>query len=277
MFYLVKTPWWLKKLYSRLVWDLRDRAWAGVRGGGAMTMPGPRGGGETASGGKGPGVGDKDGSGRGDEGEISRRKDGPGGGEILKGGRRTGEGEGDEKILYLSFDDGPHPVATPLVLDLLKQYGARATFFCIGKNVQEHPQIYRRILSEGHRVGNHTHNHLNGWKVSDEAYIENIRLAARYIDSDLFRPPYGRISAWQADLLRRPPFNFSIIMWEVLSADFDRALRPERCARNVVRHARPGSIVVFHDSEKAMDRLRGALPVVLDHFSRLGYRFEGIF
>ena len=215
MLYLVKTPWWLKRLYPRLVWDLR-----------AVSSPGIR---------------DK------------------------------------EKILYLSFDDGPHPQATPFVLEQLKKYDARATFFCIGKNVQEHPQIYRQILSEGHRVGNHTQNHLNGWKTRDADYIENVRLATRYIDSDLFRPPYGRISAFQADLLKKPPFNYKIVMWEVLSADFDRALDPGRCARNVIRHARPGSIVVFHDSEKAFDRLKGALPVVLDHFSSLGYRFEGIF
>jgi peptidoglycan-N-acetylglucosamine deacetylase len=181
-----------------------------------------------------------------------------------------------EKVLYLSFDDGPHPVATPFVLDEMGKYGAKGTFFCIGKNVEAHPEIYRRILMEGHRVGNHTQDHLNGWKVDDRRYLESIRAAARRIDSDLFRPPYGRIGALQSSVLRSAPFNYSIIMWDVLSADFDLALTGERCARNVIRDGRPGSIVVFHDSEKAFERLRVALPMVLKKFAGEGYRFEVI-
>jgi peptidoglycan/xylan/chitin deacetylase (PgdA/CDA1 family) len=181
-----------------------------------------------------------------------------------------------EKVLYLSFDDGPHPVATPFVLDELGKYGAKGTFFCIGKNVEAHPEIYRRILMEGHRVGNHTQDHLNGWKVDDRRYLENIRAAARRIDSNLFRPPYGRIGALQSLVLRSAPFNYSIIMWDVLSADFDLALTGERCARNVIRDGRPGSIVVFHDSGKAFERLRVALPMVLKKFAGEGYRFEVI-
>ena len=181
-----------------------------------------------------------------------------------------------EKVIYLSFDDGPHPVATPFVLDELKKYGARATFFCIGKNVQQLPHIYRRILVDGHRVGNHTHDHLNGWKTDDKRYLENIRDAAKLIDSDLFRPPYGKIGLFQSSLLRKPPFGYKIVMWEVLSGDFDRGMTPQRCGRNVIRYARPGSIVVFHDSEKAFGCVREALPAVLKHFSELGYRFEGI-
>jgi peptidoglycan-N-acetylglucosamine deacetylase len=206
MFYLVKTPWWLKRYYSSLIWHIPVR----------------------------------------------------------------------DKVLYLSFDDGPHPVATPFVLDALQQFGAKACFFCIGKNVQAHPQLYKRILSEGHRVGNHTQDHLNGWKVSGEDYFDNIRQAARYIDSDLFRPPYGRITALQAACLRASPAGFKIIMWDVLSADFDRSLSAEKCARNVIRHARPGSIIVFHDSEKAFERLQEALIRVLQHFTDLGYRFDAI-
>lgn len=206
MFYLVRSPWWLKKLYPKLVWNIPV----------------------------------------------------------------------NERVLYLTFDDGPHPVATPFVLDQLKEYGATATFFCIGKNVQQHPQIYRRILMDGHRVGNHTQNHLNGWKTDDRKYIDNIREAARHIDSDLFRPPYGRISNFQSALLRKEPFNYRIVMWDVLSADFDRALDGEHCARNVIRNSKPGSIVVFHDSEKAWDRLRIALPKALEHFREKGYRFEAI-
>jgi len=176
-------------------------------------------------------------------------------------------------MVYLSFDDGPHPEITPFVLEQLKRYGASATFFCIGKNVNAYPQIYRQILLEGHRVGNHTQNHLNGWKVADDRYIENVREAAKYVDSELFRPPYGRIGALQAKVLKGAPFNYRIVMWDVLSGDFDVSLDAQRCARNVTRHAGPGSIVVFHDSEKAFDRLRDALPVVLEHFSEKGYRF----
>lgn len=183
---------------------------------------------------------------------------------------------GSEKVLYLTFDDGPHPVATPFVLEQLGKFGARGTFFCIGKNVEAYPEIYRRILMEGHRVGNHTQDHLNGWKVDGRRYVENVRVAARWIDSDLFRPPYGRIGALEASVLRSAPFNFSIIMWDVLSADFDRALTGERCARNVIRNGRPGSIVVFHDSEKAFERLKVALPMVLKEFAAWGYRFEAI-
>ncbi len=182
----------------------------------------------------------------------------------------------DEKILYLTFDDGPHPVVTPFVLDELRKYGARGTFFCIGKNVFEYPEIFRRVLLTGHRVGNHTYNHLNGWKTEDEVYLENIRLAADVIDSDLFRPPYGRIGGFQTRLLQQSPRHYKIIMWDVLSADFDRGLSGEKCARNVIRYGRPGSIIVFHDSEKAFDRLRTALPAVLEHFSGLGYRLESI-
>lgn len=156
-----------------------------------------------------------------------------------------------EKIIYLTFDDGPHPVATPFVLDTLKKYNAKATFFCIGKNVAQHPDIYKRILLEGHTTGNHTHNHLNGSKNSNEEYIANIKEAKKYIDSNLFRPPYGRITGFQVKLLNRA---FNIIMWDVLSADFDIHLSPEKCSRNVIKSAREGSIVVFHDSEKAFKR-----------------------
>ncbi|HEV2482768.1 MAG TPA: polysaccharide deacetylase family protein [Puia sp.] len=178
--------------------------------------------------------------------------------------------------LYLTFDDGPHPLVTPWVLEELQKYNARATFFCIGKNVKEYPKIYRQLLLKGHRVGNHTQNHLNGWRTDDAKYLDNIREAAQLIDSDLFRPPYGRIRKFQTRLLEGAPRPFRIIMWDVLSADFDTNLTGEQCARNVIRYAQPGSIVVFHDSEKAFDRLRRALPAVLEHFSGLGYRFEAI-
>lgn len=205
MFYLIKTPWWLKKLYpSSLVWDI-----------------------DTA-----------------------------------------------EKTLYLTFDDGPHPTATPFVLDTLKKYNAKATFFCIGKNVVEQTALYQRILDEGHKVGNHTFNHLNGWKTKDKDYMDNTFEASKYIDSKLFRPPYGRISRFKINLLVKA--GFKIIMWDVLSGDFDKEETGERCAANVILQTKPGSIIVFHDSEKAFEKMSYALPVVLEKFSSLGYTFKAI-
>jgi peptidoglycan-N-acetylglucosamine deacetylase len=195
--------------------------------------------------------------------------------------------EKDEKILYLSFDDGPHPVATPFVLEQLARYRAKATFFCIGKNVVEYPDIYKRIIDEGHAVGNHTYNHLNGWKVKDKEYIGDILKASEVIDSKLFRPPYGRITRFQSKILREPSTNlpvrqagndqrFSIIMWSVLSGDWDNTIDGKKCYENVVLHAKPGSIITFHDSAKALERLRFALPKVLEYYSNKGYLFKRI-
>jgi len=168
-----------------------------------------------------------------------------------------------EPAVYLTFDDGPHPTATPFVLDCLAKYGAAATFFCIGKNVVEYPEIYHRILEEGHAVGNHTHNHLNGWHSKSDMYVENTHRAAQYINSNLFRPPYGRIKRMQAKLLHE--MGYSIVMWSLLSGDFDTAISPERCLENVVFHLKPGDIVVFHDSQKAWERMSYVLPRVLEH------------
>ena len=183
---------------------------------------------------------------------------------------------GNEKIIYLTFDDGPHPEATKFVLDTLNQWGATATFFCIGKNVVAHPDIYRRILEEGHAVGNHTFNHLNGWKTPNEEYMSNIAEAKKYIDSDLFRPPYGRISKFQLKLLQLDSYKLITIMWTVLSGDFDLNITKERCLRNVVNKSGNGSIVLFHDSVKAFEKMAFTLPKVLEHFSERGYRFEKI-
>ena len=180
-----------------------------------------------------------------------------------------------EKVLYLSFDDGPHPEATPFVLAQLAHFNAKASFFCIGKNVQLYPEIYATIIAAGHVVGNHTQNHMNGWKNNTENYIADIQEATKVIDSNLFRPPYGRISFAQIKALRSDPsLPTEIIMWDVLSGDFDTTINGEQCAQNVIQHAGPGSIIVFHDSAKAMDRLRIALPKVLLHFSNLGYQFK---
>jgi peptidoglycan/xylan/chitin deacetylase (PgdA/CDA1 family) len=178
-----------------------------------------------------------------------------------------------EKIIYLSFDDGPHETATPFVLDELKKYNAKATFFCIGKNVALHPDIYQRIIDEEHAVGNHTYHHLNGWKTHNKIYWNDIKEASKIIQSNLFRPPYGKIKRNQWSIVNS---EWSIIMWDVLSGDFDIHLSPEKCLQNVVRNTNNGSIIVFHDSTKAWERMSYALPKVLAYFSEKGYVFEGI-
>ena len=184
--------------------------------------------------------------------------------------------EETEKVMYLTFDDGPHATVTPFVLQQLQQYNAKATFFCIGKNVVEQPTIYQHILNDGHSIGNHTHNHLNGWKTNDASYLNNIKLAEQSIQSNLFRPPYGRIKKSQAKQLMLRNANMKIVMWDVLSGDFDTQLSPQKCLDNVLKNVTQGSIVVFHDSEKAFERLEYALPKTLEHFSNLGYTFKAI-
>ncbi len=179
-----------------------------------------------------------------------------------------------EKKIYLTFDDGPHPTATPFVLDLLQQYNAKATFFCIGRNVLDHPDIYARIIAEGHATGNHTMNHVNGWKVSDEVYADEVKQAADIIHSPLFRPPYGRIKRSQHKQLQTTNPKLQTVMWNVLSGDFDTNLSPEGCLSYVLYHTQPGSIIVFHDSTKAWERMSFALPKVLKYFSERGYHFE---
>lgn len=178
--------------------------------------------------------------------------------------------------VYLTFDDGPHPVITPWVLDELKKYDAQATFFCIGNNVEKYAHAYRQILSEGHAVGNHTFDHLNGWKTEDEKYLENISKAAEFINSNLFRPPYGRIKSKQAKELFRIMPNVKIIMWDVLSADFDVSISSEQCLTNIVENVSAGSIIVFHDSDKAFNNLRLTLPATLDILKRKGFRLKKI-
>ncbi len=206
MFYFVKTPWLLKKLYPECIWEVQTT----------------------------------------------------------------------EKNIYLTFDDGPHPQATPFVLNELKKYQARATFFCIGKNVRDYFDVYKQIIADGHKPGNHTYNHLNGWKTSDRIYLEDIRLAANSIDSNLFRPPYGKASKFQLKALQEEKLNFTTIMWSVLSGDFDEKVTPENCYLNVIKNACPGSIVIFHDSLKALPRLQYTLPRVLQYFSERGFQFKVI-
>lgn len=174
--------------------------------------------------------------------------------------------------VYLTFDDGPHPVATPYVLDTLKLYGAKATFFCIGKNIQAHPDLYNRLIAEGHRTGNHTFNHLNGWTTTNADYLKNIIKTNRLVAHKIFRPPYGKIKISQAQkLLAR---GWKIYMWDVLSADFDVRLSAADCINNVIPNIQPGSIIVFHDSQKAFPRMKDSLPAVLDYCRQQGYNME---
>ncbi len=208
MFYLVKTPWWIKRIYDDYLWN----------------MP------------------------------------------------------ATEKALYLTFDDGPHPEMTPFVLKQLKQHSALATFFCIGKNVIDFPEVYKQILKEGHAVGNHTFTHPNGWKTDNEVYLRDVAEASNYIDSAMFRPPYGRITSFQAKNLKpvmkgKEP---KVVMWDVVSGDFDTSCSPQQCLGNVLLTAGPGSIVVFHDSEKARPRLEYTLPRVLGYFSEKGFVFKSL-
>jgi peptidoglycan-N-acetylglucosamine deacetylase len=181
-----------------------------------------------------------------------------------------------EKNIYLTFDDGPHPEATPFVLNELKKHNAKATFFCIGQNVEKHNDIYQQIIQEGHNIGNHTYSHLNGWKTENKVYINDIDEAGKFIHSGLFRPPYGKIKRSQLKLLKNSGLTTKIIMWSILSGDFDVNLPPERCLQNVLQNAENGSIIVYHDSEKAYKNLVYSLPVVLEYFSNKGFSFEKI-
>jgi peptidoglycan-N-acetylglucosamine deacetylase len=178
--------------------------------------------------------------------------------------------------VYLTFDDGPHPQITPIVLAQLKKYNAKATFFCIGKNVQAYPEIYAQILADGHAVGNHTQNHFNGWKVSKEAYLDNILEASKHIDSKLFRPPYGRITTSQIKGINSANPNTRVILWDVLTGDFDENISPEKCLKYAVSGTAPGSIIVFHDSEKAFKRLEYTLPRFLAHCQDKGWSMKKI-
>jgi len=224
--------------------------------------------------------------------------------------------------LYLTFDDGPIPEITPWVLALLKEYHAKATFFCIGENIIKHPEVFDQILAEGHNIGNHSFNHLNGWRTPTSTYIENVekveeiifekqesrdrnqdnrtgnteergeKIESRDKKQDyrtesienrketknkyikLFRPPYGKITPKQIKILQGQ--GFKIVMWEVISGDFDVNISPENCFNNVIKNSKPGSIVVFHDSIKASANLKEVLPKVLEYFHQKGFEFKAI-
>lgn len=176
-----------------------------------------------------------------------------------------------EKKIYLTFDDGPVPEITTGVLDLLKQEQIKATFFCVGENVTKNPEIYQRILNEKHAVGNHTFNHINGWNTHGNQYLRNVIKCAEVVDSKLFRPPYGRIKKSQLAQINK---QYSVIMWDVLSGDYDKNTSPEQCLSNVVKNVRNGSVVVFHDSYKAQKNMQYALPLFIRFAKEQGFEFE---
>ncbi len=179
----------------------------------------------------------------------------------------------EDKVIYLTFGDGPIPEVTPWVLETLKFFNAKATFFCVGDNVKKHPSVFRQVINEGHAVGNHTFSHLNGWNAENISFFHNIRECAKLVKSSLFRPPYGRLTPQQTQFLSR---HYEIVMWDVLSGDFDQNITKEECLSNVIAATKKGSIIVFHDSMKAAERMKYALPKVLEHFSAKGYRFESL-
>lgn len=178
-----------------------------------------------------------------------------------------------KKVVYLTFDDGPIPETTPYILDALKQYHVKATFFCVGENVKKHPELYKRIIDEGHTVGNHTHNHLKGWKTSVEAYVENVNLCTGYISSSLFRPPYGKLSWSQYHALKK---QFHLIFWDVLVPDFDLNKSALHCLDIVKKKTRPGSILIFHDNLKAKNKLSELLPNALNFFVREKFEIQPV-
>lgn len=175
------------------------------------------------------------------------------------------------KTIFLTFDDGPTPKITEKVLNILDTFQAKATFFCLGRNVERSPEIYNEILNRGHITGNHTYSHLKGWKTNNTQYFEDIELASKFIQSYLFRPPYGQIRRSQIAELRN---KYRIVLWEVMSHDYEQRLSKERSLRAMLRYTKEGSILVFHDSAKAYSKLEYILPRFLEHFSSIGYSFK---
>ncbi len=185
-------------------------------------------------------------------------------------GKLTWRRDSSSKVIYITFDDGPVPEVTPLVLDLLDKHNIKATFFCVGDNVRKHPEVYAEVLRRGHKTGNHTFNHIKGFSFSEEEYVANVKKAAEYIDSELFRPPYGRIKRSQ---LKRLQSKYEIIMWDLITYDYDRKLSKESILRNIKHYSRNGSIIVFHDSIKAKDNMLAVLPMAIEYWNSQGYTY----
>ncbi|WP_410881082.1 polysaccharide deacetylase family protein [Myroides sp. DW712] len=182
-----------------------------------------------------------------------------------------------DKVIYLTFDDGPIPEVTEWVLDVLAQHQVKATFFCIGDNIRKHPAVYQRILKENHRVGNHTFHHLKGWKTTTKAYIDNVTLCQTEMAKHgveavtIFRPPYGKITMKQANQLLQQ--GYEIVMWSIITKDYEANLRPQQCLARTIKKIKPGSILVFHDSLKAEKNMKYTLPLLLEYLKKQGYSF----
>jgi peptidoglycan/xylan/chitin deacetylase (PgdA/CDA1 family) len=183
------------------------------------------------------------------------------------------------KKVFLTFDDGPTPEVTQWALSQLQQFNAKATFFCIGNNIESHPDIFKKVLDDGHAIGNHTFNHLNGWQHDNRKYLENVRQCADSInkltvETKLFRPPYGKVKKSQAKILRES--GYEIVMWDILSADFDHSITPEQCLNHVIKNIESGSVVIFHDSVKGFKNLEYVLPKTLAFLKENGYECAAI-
>jgi len=180
----------------------------------------------------------------------------------------------ERKELFLTFDDGPVPGTTEIILDHLDRFNSKATFFCVGDNIRKHPELFEEIKARGHSVGNHTFHHLSGWKHSLKSYLNNVRMCETLTGTKLFRPPYGRLTPLQRFMLQK---HFYIIFWSVLPGDFDPKLTNEKCLERVLKHSHmPGSVIVFHDNLKAIEKLQYTLPKYLEIYSELGYTFSAI-
>ncbi|MBD78877.1 MAG: polysaccharide deacetylase family protein [Crocinitomicaceae bacterium] len=179
----------------------------------------------------------------------------------------------EEKILYLTFDDGPHPKITPWVLDQLNQHKAKATFFCVGENLEKNLDFIPRLENEEHKIGNHSHNHLNGWKTKTPEYLKNVTRFQQVYSARLFRPPYGKINNNQ---LQKIDEALRVVLWDVLTGDFNKKLSVKQCFKHITKYSKAGSILVFHDSVKAEKKLKQLLPMVLSHYSNLGFKFEAL-
>jgi len=179
----------------------------------------------------------------------------------------------DKKVVYLTFDDGPIPELTPWVLDLLDKYDIKATFFCVGDNVQKHPEIFQIVQDRGHRIGNHTFHHIQGLKTETQVYLDDVKEADTLIKSDLFRPPYGHMKFSQFKALKE---RYKVIMWDVVTRDYSYLMTADEVFKVVKKYTRNGSIIVFHDSLKAGDRMKESLPRSIEWLLKQGYRFEMI-
>lgn len=177
----------------------------------------------------------------------------------------------DKKTIYLTFDDGPIPDVTPAILKILKKHEIKATFFCVGENIHKYPDIFNQILKDGHAIGNHTYHHLKGWKTPKNNYLLDIEECQKLTKSNLFRPPYGRATRSQYSELKK---SYEIVMWDIMSGDFDISISPQKCLNNVLKYTTNGSIIVFHDNIKAKPRVLYALPLAIEHWIKKGFQFD---